>query len=212
MKNEIGTTDAGTVRQKRRPRRDLVAIITRAATDEFKERGYARATTSRIAQTSGVTEAQIFRYFGSKPNLFRETIFNPIDERLKMFVEKYNDQDFSHLYTTDLQKFIRENIDMFMSLVVVQAYANGAPQGVGEINSLKTYFDRGAATLSKLAHRDSRVDPKLMVRVSFAAVLACIMFEDWIFPPGMATEAELTNAINEFVNNGVSATTHPDRA
>jgi hypothetical protein len=41
------------------------------------------------------------------------------------------------------------------------------------------------------------------VRVSFVAVLACVMFKDWIFPPGMASDEEITAAINDFVMEGI---------
>jgi hypothetical protein len=44
-----------------------------------------------------------------------------------------------------------------------------------------------------------------MARVSFAAVLACVMFKDWIFPPGLASEEEIRAAINDFVREGIGA-------
>ena len=50
-----------------------------------------------------------------------------------------------------------------------------------------------------------RVDPKLMVRVSFAAMLACVMFKDWIFPRGLATADEISAAIRDFVMDGINA-------
>ena len=49
-----------------------------------------------------------------------------------------------------------------------------------------------------------RVDPKLLVRVSFFAVLASVLFKDWIFPPGMASAAKIRDAINDFVWEGAS--------
>jgi len=52
---------------------------------------------------------------------------------------------------------------------------------------------------------EPKVDPKLMVRVSFVAVLACIMFKDWIFPPGMASDEQIRAAINDFVMQGLAA-------
>src|SRR6516165_1028616 len=66
----------------RRPRRrpdDILNRIVQAATAEVKRSGYAGTTTAAIAAKADVTEAQLFRYFGSKSNLFRETIFEPID-------------------------------------------------------------------------------------------------------------------------------------
>jgi hypothetical protein len=49
-----------------------------------------------------------------------------------------------------------------------------------------------------------------MVRVSFVSVLACIMFKDWIFPDGMASDSDIEAAINNFVLEGISANTPKD--
>jgi AcrR family transcriptional regulator len=200
-------------RRKRRTSEDILNRIVQAATEEFKRSGYAEATTATIARKAEVTEAQLFRYFGSKANLFRETIFNPLQQHFLAFTDKYmpdglKPSTFGAMadpYTTDLQRFIAENIDMITSVVVAQTYERGAPQGVGDANSLKTYFDRGASILSMWIDGKPKVAPELMVRVSFVAVLACIMFKDWIFPPGMASDEEIRAAVNDFVMEGLAA-------
>ncbi len=191
--------------------------IVQAARAEFKRAGFAGTTTATIARNAEVTEAQLFRYFGSKSNLFRETIFKLLDERLMDFTNRHM-ADFSqaaqyseaaHLYTSDLQSFISENAAMLTSLVVAQTYDRDNAHGVGEVNSLRTYFDHGASLMAariKAGRKGkAKVDPKLMVRVSFAAVLACVMFKDWIFPRGLATDEEIHAAINDFVLEGISA-------
>jgi AcrR family transcriptional regulator len=72
-----GTAPAA--RRKRRSPGELNARILKAAAAEFRRAGYIGATTAAIAQKADVTEAQLFRYFGSKSNLFREAIFRPLD-------------------------------------------------------------------------------------------------------------------------------------
>ena len=154
----------------------------------------------------------MFRYFGSKATLFRETIFKPLDQHLLAFIKEHmvvegslaSVRESANLYTSELQRFIAEHASMLTSLVVAQTYDTEAAQGVGKINSLRTYFDHGAALMSKRA-RNPKVDPKLMVRVSFVAVLACLMFKDWIFPPGLASDAKIRDAINTFVLEGIGA-------
>jgi hypothetical protein len=59
--------------------------------------------------------------------------------------------------------------------------------------------------MSKRMKSEARIDPKLMVRVSFATVLACVMFRDWIFPAGLASDKAIHAAINDFVLEGISA-------
>jgi hypothetical protein len=40
-------------------------------------------------------------------------------------------------------------------------------------------------------------------------VLGCVLFKDWIFPPGMASDEEIRRAIDIFVAEGVAANSEP---
>ena len=42
-----------------------------------------------------------------------------------------------------------------------------------------------------------------------AAVLACVMFKDWIFPKGLASNADISAAIIDFVIDGINANYDP---
>lgn len=202
-----------TFRRSRRSPEEIRDRIVRAASDQFKRTGFTGATTARIARKAGVTEAQLYRYFGSKSGLFREVVFKPLDRQFLTFIEQHlvdrvgvsSLREMAQLYTTKLQRFITEHSAMLTTLVVAQIYDAGMPQGVGRINSLSTYFSHGAQVMSKQMKPDARIDPKLMVRVSFAAVLACVMFRDWIFPAGLAGDKAIQAAINDFVLEGIGA-------
>lgn len=130
---------AGVLPRRRRSPEDILNRIVEAASGEFKRHGFARATTATIARKAGVTEAQLFRCFASKANLFRETIFKPLDRHLSNYIDKYLHED-SH------------------------------------------------------ANLSEKADSRLLVRLSFVAVLGSILFKDWIFPPGLASEKEVQEA------------------
>jgi len=142
---------APAARRKRRSPEDILNRILQAAAEEFKRYGFAGATTAAIARKADVTEAQLFRYFGSKSSLFRETIFKPLDWHLSNFVNEHlgelgkeaNIRAMTTLYTTELQRFISKHSQMLTSLVVAQTYDSGSAHGVGEADSLRTFFDRG---------------------------------------------------------------------
>jgi hypothetical protein len=51
----------------------------------------------------------------------------------------------------------------------------------------------------------ARVDPRLTVRVVFGAVLASVMFKDWLFPAGLASDEDITSAVNDFIKEGIRA-------
>lgn len=202
---------AGVAKPKRRSRDDILSRIVQAAGDEFKRSGFAGATTATIARKAGVTEAQLFRYFGSKSNLFRETIFKPVDQHFLHFINSHlpdigntvSNVEMTDLYATELQRFIREHSGMLASLMMAQTYETGTPQT--GINSLHTYFDRAASLMSQRVKDRVKVDPRLTVRVAFVTVLANVMFKDWIFPAALATDAEITAAVNDFIKEGVHA-------
>ena len=63
-----------TPRRKRRSSEEVADRILEAAAEEFETAGYSGATTAAIARRAEVTEAQIFRFYGSKQELFRAAI------------------------------------------------------------------------------------------------------------------------------------------
>ena len=202
---------APTAKRTRRSRDDLVERIVQAAREEFKRNGFGGATTAAIARTAGVTEAQLFRYFGSKSNLFRETVFKPVDQHFTDFLKRHmpeirkatSNAEMTDLYATELQRFIRENAGILASLVVAQTYESDTERPA--IDSLHTYFDRCAYLMGQRLKGRMKIDPRLTVRVIFGAVLASVMFKDWIFPPGLATDEQITAAVNDFVKEGSRA-------
>ncbi len=184
-------------------------LIT-AASEEFKRCGFASATTAAIADIADVTEAQLFRYFGSKADLFREAIFKPLDRHFHEFhsahvvdaAQAEPVRDNTNQYITELHQLISDHSKMLMSLLVAQTYTPDSAHG--DIDSLQKYFERGAALMTSRVD-NPKVDPKLMVRVSFAAVLGCVVFKDWIFPAGLAGKNKIRRAIIDFVIDGISA-------
>lgn len=197
-------------RRKRRSSEEIVDQILQAAEQEFKKSGYVGATIANIAREAAVTETQLFRCFSSKSELFRESIFKPLDRHFADFNARNltsaglrHDRETARLYIQELQEFLREHEGMLKSMVVAQIYAPEGAEGVAEIGSLKAYFDRGAAMLSLATHQQPTTESRLFVRVSFAAVLANIMFRDWLFPKDLATEEEIRESIVDFVLDGI---------
>ena len=206
------TAVAEKTRRKRRSPEEIRDRLLRAARDEFRQFGFVGATTAGIARTADVTEAQLFRYFESKSDLFREAVFEPLNEHFAAFnIRHHADvedratfREQTHLYIDELRTFLDEHSKLLLSLVVAQLFTSGSMKNVGEIDSLSAYFEQGAARMSLRSNRNLRVDPKLLVRVSFAGVLGCVIFKDWIFPSGSASDEEINAAIIDFVIDGLS--------
>lgn len=218
---EMANTTTDIVASVRRPRRTPAFIMERiltAASDEFTERGFASATTLAIARRADVTEAQLFRYFSSKSDLFREAVFKPLDRHFSEFNERMlkdagaagSHEENVGRYIHELQQFIGDHSRLLMSLIVAQTYAASGPED--RIASLTSYFDSGAAMMASRVGSDPVVDPQLMVRVSFAAVLGTVLFREMLFPQAMASDQEIEAATIRFVTDGINAnpiTTQP---
>ncbi|MBV1688345.1 TetR/AcrR family transcriptional regulator [Novosphingobium sp. G106] len=200
-------------RRKRRSSEEVADRILDAAAEEFELAGYAGATTAAIARRAEVTEAQIFRFYGSKQELFRAAIFKPLNRHLVAFHEANQGplgdtqtmRDMARRYINELQDFMAQHSRMFMSLIVATAYSPEATNPVSDMEGLRAYFEQGAKTMTSRMGDSVPVDPKLMVRVSFVAVLASLMFKDWLFPADMATDEEIRDAIAGFVIDGIMA-------
>lgn len=87
--------------------------ILKSAIRVFAEQTYHGATTKRIAEEAGITEALIYRYFGSKRALFTEAIVHTCDRLvtgLEGELERSRDKPFAALancfsyYTTVLER------------------------------------------------------------------------------------------------------------
>lgn len=87
--------------------------ILKSAIRVFAQMTYHGATTKRIAEEAGITEALIYRYFGSKRALFTEAIVHTCDRLvagLEAELERSRDNPFAALtncftyYTTVLER------------------------------------------------------------------------------------------------------------
>lgn len=213
MEREKTTTDTDVAKRKRRSSEEVRDRVIEAAGVEFERHGYSGATTAAIARRAEVTEAQIFRYFTSKGDLFRTAIFEPLNRHFADFQarqrmsadDKVSQREGARRYITELQDFIGQHSGMLMSLVVAKAYAKDPTEGGAGLDGLREYFERGAAMMHARSSGRQKVAPEMMVRVSFAAVLGCVLFNDWMFPPGVADDSAIREATLDFVLNGLNA-------
>lgn len=200
-------------RRKRRSSEEVADRILEAAAEEFEKAGFAGATTAAIARRADVTEAQIFRFYGSKQELFHAAIFKPLNRHFMEFHavnraepgDAQSMREMARRYIEELQDFMRQHSRMFMSLIVASAYSPGATNPVSEMEGLRAYFAQGAEVMTRRVGEGAPIDPQLMVRVSFAAVLANLMFKDWLFPAGAASDEAIREAIAAFVIDGIMA-------
>jgi AcrR family transcriptional regulator len=197
-------------RQRRSPAQ-LREEILRAAEAEYSQFGFSGATTAAIAARAKTTETQIFRYFNSKAELFREAILRPLDGHLQNFMAgnpaagSVPREAQAKSYIAELQDFILQHQRMFLSLIVAETGKDSDVQGMAGVDALHDYFARGAEVVGRRTGGEDKLPPELMVRISFASVLGCVLFKDWLYPEGMADDAMIRAATTRFVMDGIYA-------
>lgn len=197
--------------RSRRSTEQVREEILRAAEAEYSRYGFSGATTAAIAAGAKTTETQIFRYFSSKAELFREAIQRPLDNHLKNFMsqafadmgDEASLEGHARSYIEELQDFISAHHRMFLSLIMAETGKRGEVQGMAGIDALHDYFSRGAEVVRERTGGADKLPPELMVRISFASLLGCVLFKDWLYPEGMADEEVLRQATTRFVMDGI---------
>lgn len=196
-------------KRKLRSKVEINKLLLSAAREEFKRCGFAGATTAAIARKARVTETQLFRHFPSKAELFRAAVFEPLNGHLQDFMRREpvtatgDHRALAQNYIDELQQFLREHSKLMLSLVMAQMFTDGAVEGIDPVDTLEAYFAQGASLFRSHLDEGSDVDPDLMVRVSFAALMGCVLFKDVVCPPGEASEDAVHKTIADFMLDGI---------
>ena len=79
--------------RRRRSSQEVHELLLSAARQIFAARGYAHSSTREIAETAGVSEALLFRYFGTKAKLFEVAIIEPFQRVMAAHLDREYDGD-----------------------------------------------------------------------------------------------------------------------
>lgn len=85
----MSTREASGVQRKRLPAGERRALIARAATELFAERGYRGSSIEEIARHAGVTSPVVYDHFPSKRALYRELLEGHFAELREIWQERF---------------------------------------------------------------------------------------------------------------------------
>ncbi|PJJ61516.1 TetR/AcrR family transcriptional regulator [Compostimonas suwonensis] len=105
--------------------------ILRAATAVFGERGYAQATTDRVAQAAGISQPYVVRMFGSKENLFLEVLDRALGRIMESFRAVLADPDDSPVGPRLGRAYVNLIEDRGILLCLLQAFMLGHDETIG---------------------------------------------------------------------------------
>ena len=201
-------------RRKKRSPTEIKERLLQATMEEFRKNGFS-ATTAAIADRADVTEGQLYRYFDSKTDLFREAVFKPLNKELSDFCVRYlsaivavtDRKERIRIYVRQLQDFVGQHSELMTALTAFRPADRENNIEVNELDSLSLYFDTGTIMLETRQHKNPLIKPRLMAKIIFSSVLSTVIFKDWLFSDGSESDDEVIDAIGEFLIGGIFAST-----
>jgi AcrR family transcriptional regulator len=203
-----GPPEAGDAKGTRRRRGEARRLLLRAARELFSARGYADTSTRELAERAGVSETLLFRYFGSKAELFREALAVPFVDFIGDFGERWrsgemdslDDESFARQFTGALYDLFRENRGLVLML-----WADDLPRDEEWAAIGMAEIDRAMRELVKLGseetvRRQGRAIPNhdLATRATLAMAAGMAVFGESFYgkrrPSRRAIVEELTQS------------------
>jgi len=200
--------------RKRRNWQEVRHAILEAAGAEFREKGYHDARTAAIARGASATESQIFRHFGNKRGLFREAVFDKLNDFLIEFAHDYlaglerardEDRDYAGPYVAGLAEFLDKNAQLIFTLLSLPPNAARNEMVRDEISGLRLLFDRCEAVVTYRLKGEPRLPVDLAVRFAFATVLASTLFREGLFQDRLRGDPMFNEHLTRFLLDGFSA-------
>ena len=168
------------VRATRRPRGEPRRLLLDAARDLFARQDYRSTTTREIAEAAGVTEALLFRHFGSKAALFRETMVLPFTSFVDDFgrtwravvPEETDEEELASQFVGQLYDLFVEHRGLVLTLLASDALSDAemADAGIADIRRALALLGRISA--EGMAIRGTRSNHPDLAAYSTVAMIA----------------------------------------
>lgn len=194
-------------RATRRPRGAPRRLLLDAARDLFARQDYRSTTTREIAQLAGVTEAALFRHFGSKAALFREALVLPFTGFVDDFgrtwqslvPEETSEAELARHFVGRLYDVFVQHHGLLVTLITADALSDEemADAGIADVRRALTVLGRISAEGMNLrdmgsAHPDLPAHSTVSMIAGMAALRSTYFGSDQ--PPREVIVEELTQA------------------
>lgn len=136
-------------------------LILRAASEEFAGKGFAASKTSDIAERAGLPKPNVYYYFKSKENLYREvleSIVEPLLEASAPFNQPGHPAEVLRAYIRTKIRISREHA------CASKVFANEIMHGAPHLSAERT-AQLNAQAAHNIACIQSWIDQRLMAKV-----------------------------------------------
>ena len=178
-----------------------------AAQELFSERGFEGAGTRDIAVAAGVTQAAIFRHFGTKEGLFEAAVAEPLQACITRFLDSWRHHEPGSRSNVDIvrsfmilfQGTLQRNRALFLAYFLTPNLA-ARPGGVGEESMLSTQLSIIARRVGDEANRRGfgSADIPIAVRCAAGIALSMSLHGQLLFPSG-SNRPDDDRILNEMV-------------
>lgn len=180
-------------------------LLLDAAREVFATRGFRGARTKEIADKAGVSEALLYRHFGSKAGLFEEAILEPVNSFVSEFVERWRTEwdqtrpfhETVGAFMEGMYDLMREQRSAVLALLAAQAFeddTNGQTEHRPLFGMLKDLEE--VATVESQSRRFIP-EPALTTRVAVTLAVAMGLLQDFLFGPPEASNVTREGIITE---------------
>ena len=205
----------------RRAPDEVRRLLLESARSLFAAKGYAGASTRDIAVKAGVSEALLFRHFGTKAKLFERAILDPINDFIHEYVEQWRartaadhtPEGISFAYVDGFYRLLSENRELVLALVTAQAY-----ESIKELNEASP-LSRLMDELEQVAQREADLrgfefDVHIATRLVAGMVMSMALLDEWLFPTGKRrpSRQRIVNEMVAFMIHGLAHRNEADRA
>ena len=166
-------------------------LLVEAARSLFAAKGFAGATTRDIALEAGVSEALLFRHFGTKAHLFERAVIDPINGFIRDYVEQWMVRSVSddtlermvRAYVDGFYGLLLEHGDLLLALISAQAYDEiDDADGASPISRLLDELE--AVPTREAERRGLDFDVQIATRLVVGMVIAMAVLDKWMFTTG----------------------------
>ena len=192
-------------------------LLLDAAREVFAERGFRGARTKEIADRAGVSEALLYRHFGSKAGLFEEAILEPVNAFVSEFVDTWRTQwdqtrpfhETVGAFMEGMYDLMREERSSVLALLAAHAFEDDE-SGQTTTHPLFGTLLQGLEEIAvvETESRHFEPDPALTVRVAVTLAVAMGLLEDFLFGPSTSPRVTREAVIHEMtmmVSVGIAA-------
>lgn len=211
-------TTGGGLGRERRTTAEVRSALLGAAAERFARHGVARTTTKEIAEAAGVAETALFRHFGSKTELFRESVVGPFARFADEYAQRWwplldepaSNESILRAFMEDFYDQLHENRDAVRALLL----AHGDPAAADAVAEGQRHFTELFQSLTALAEtwstRSDGMKPVFTDILTSRFIVGMLMlfttFDWWFVPPGEepVSKAKVVDVMAGMVIPGLS--------